>query len=160
MSQVGCDIDGLVESETGISVSGENLGNRVDIGGSSEVEAKVHLDGSAHDALGGSLHGVVQAGVDNVLLAGSRHSCIELLTGCDLNWTSNAAEPLLKGVLHTLQQVVVGFPLILEGQTTVGDVVQVLQPLKVGDGDTAGVDVHVRDNQATVLLSQWRYDTE
>merc|ERR550517_944997 len=30
--------------------------------------------------------------------------------------------------------------------------VQVFQPLEVGDGDTASVDVHVRDDQGTVLL--------
>merc|ERR1719209_937196 len=49
-------------------------------------------------------------------------------------------------------QVVVGLPLILEGQTTVGDMIQVFQPLKVGDGDTASIDVHIRDDQGTVLL--------
>ena len=30
--------------------------------------------------------------------------------------------------------------------------VEILEPLEVGDGDTAGVDVHVGDNQAPVLL--------
>lgn len=43
--------------------------------------------------------------------------------------------------------MVVGILLILEGQTSEADVVQVLQPLEVGHGDTAGVDVQVGDDQ-------------
>jgi len=109
----------LVEGKTSISVGGENLGNGVDIGSGSEVKAQIHLDGSVHDALGGPFHGIVEAGVDDVLLTGARHPGIELLTWVDRNGASNAAEPLLEGVLHTLQQVVVGLPLILEGKTTV-----------------------------------------
>lgn len=41
------------------------------------------------------------------------------------------------------QQVVVGVSLVFEGESTVADVVQVLQPFEVGDGDAAGVQVHV-----------------
>uniref|UniRef100_A0A0E9UCL1 Uncharacterized protein n=1 Tax=Anguilla anguilla TaxID=7936 RepID=A0A0E9UCL1_ANGAN len=41
------------------------------------------------------------------------------------------------------QQVVVGIPLVLEGQAAVADVVQVLQPLKVGHSHTTSVQVHV-----------------
>ena len=139
----------LVENETktGISISGENLGNGVDIGGGSEVKAKVHLDGSAHDALGSPLHGVVQTGVDDVLLAGSGHPGTELRAWVNRDGSSNAAEPLLKRVLHALQQVVVGLPLVLERQASVRDVVQVLQPFEVRNGHTACA----RHNNVTAL---------
>ena len=43
--------------------------------------------------------------------------------------------------------MVVGLALVLEGETSVRDVVEILQPLKVRDGDTACVDVHVGDDQ-------------
>ena len=48
--------------------------------------------------------------------------------------------------------MIVGLSLILEGQTAIGHVVQVLQPLEVGDCHTTGVDVHVGNDQAAVLL--------
>ena len=48
--------------------------------------------------------------------------------------------------------MVVGLSLILEGQTTVGHVVQILQPLKVGDCDTTSVDVHVWDDETVLVL--------
>ena len=38
-----------------------------------EVKAEVELPGGGHDVLGGPLHGVVQAGVYNVLLRRTRH---------------------------------------------------------------------------------------
>lgn len=41
------------------------------------------------------------------------------------------------------EKMVVGVSLILEGQTTVADVVQVLQPLKVWNRNTSSVQVHV-----------------
>lgn len=52
------------------------------------------------------------------------------------------------------QQVVVGVPLILESQSSVADMVQVLQPLKVGDGDAAGIQVHILQG-ATERLVGW-----
>jgi hypothetical protein len=48
--------------------------------------------------------------------------------------------------LNGLQEMIVGFALVLEGEATVRNVVQVLQPLEVGDGHTARVDVHVRND--------------
>lgn len=48
--------------------------------------------------------------------------------------------------------MIVGLSLILKGQTTVGDVVEILQPLKVGDGHTTGVDVHVGDDENVLGL--------
>lgn len=45
--------------------------------------------------------------------------------------------------------MVVGVPLILEGQATVADVVQVLQPLKVGHSHTTRVEVHVLHGRET-----------
>ncbi len=47
--------------------------------------------------------------------------------------------------------MIIGLSLVLEEQSAVGDVVEVLQPLKVGDGDTAGVDVQVGDDQNVPL---------
>ena len=120
--------DGLVKGETSISVGGENLGNGVYIGGGPEIQAQIHLDGSAHDALGSSPHRIVETGVNDVLLAGSRHPRIELRTWVNWNGPSNSAKSLLKRLLHTLKQVEVGVPLILEGETTVGDMVEVFQP--------------------------------
>lgn len=39
--------------------------------------------------------------------------------------------------------MVVGVSLIFEGQSAIADVVQVLQPLKIGDGHTSSIQVHV-----------------
>lgn len=49
--------------------------------------------------------------------------------------------------------MVVGLLLVLEGKTTVRDVVEVLQPLKEGDSDTTSVDVQVR-NDKHILLNE------
>lgn len=46
-------------------------------------------------------------------------------------------------MLRLTQQVVVGVSLVFEGESPVTDMVQVLQPLEVGNGHTAGVQVHV-----------------
>lgn len=47
--------------------------------------------------------------------------------------------------------MVVGIFFILEGQSSVGHVIDVLQPLEVGHGDTSGVDVQVWNDQDVVL---------
>ena len=39
-----------------------------------------------------------------------------------------------------------------EGGEDAAHMVEVLEPLEVGDGDTSSVDVEVRDDQGTVLL--------
>ena len=75
------------------------------------------------------------------LFRGSGHSVVELTAWSHWNGSSNSTKP-----------VVVGLPLVFEGEPAIGDVVEVLQPFKVGDGDTFGVDVHVGDDQATVGL--------
>lgn len=49
------------------------------------------------------------------------------------------------------EKMVVGLSLVLEEQSSVGDVVEVLQPLKVGDGHTAGVDVQVGDDENVAI---------
>ena len=36
---------------------------------------------------------------------------------------------------------------VFEGQSSVRDVVEVLEPLEVGDGHTASVDVQIRDDK-------------
>jgi len=107
---------------------------------------------SVHNVPGCPLHGVVKAGVDNVLLRGSGHLGQEFLAGGDGDGAPDLAEPLLQGVLNRLEEMVVSFPLILEGQTSVGDVIEILQPLEVGHSDTTSVDVHVRDDEAALVL--------
>lgn len=58
------------------------------------------------------------------------------------------------------EQVVVGVPLILEGQSPIADVVQILQPLEIRHGHTAGVQVHVlqgatKHTQDSLSLCAW-----
>ena len=134
-----------------MSVGLEDLEDGVDVGSGAEVQTKVVRDGRVHDGSGGSLHGVVEAGVNDVLLGGTRHATVELGRRGDRDNASNAAEPSLKRVLDRLQEVVVGLTLVLEGETSVRNVIQVLEPLEVGDGDTAGVDVHVGNDQGVVV---------
>ena len=43
--------------------------------------------------------------------------------------------------------MVVGVALILEGKATKADVVEILEPFEVGDGDTTSVHEHVRDDE-------------
>lgn len=47
--------------------------------------------------------------------------------------------------------MVVGVFLILEGKTTVADVVEVLEPFKVRDCHTTSIDIQVRDNEDVLL---------
>lgn len=57
--------------------------------------------------------------------------------------------------------MVVGVPLVLEGQSTVADMVQVLQPLKVGDSHSTSIQVHVLNKQEMVnvyRLQHYSYD--
>lgn len=49
------------------------------------------------------------------------------------------------------QKVVVRLPLVLEGESSVRHVVQVLEPLEEGDGDTSSVDVQVGDDEDVAL---------
>ena len=141
-----------LERETGISVGGEDLGNGVDVGSSSEVKTEVHVVSSDHNVLGCPLHRVIQTRVHNILLTSTRHSAVEVVVGEDGDTTTNLAKTSFQRVLYGLKEVVVGLSLILEGQTAIGHVVQVLQPLEVGDCHTTSVDVHVGDDQAAVLL--------
>ena len=41
------------------------------------------------------------------------------------------------------EEMVVGVSLVFEGETSIADMVQVLEPLKVGHCHTTGVQVHV-----------------
>ena len=47
--------------------------------------------------------------------------------------------------------MVVGVTLILEGQSAEADMVEILKPLKVGDGHTTSVDEHVGDDKDVPL---------
>ena len=93
----------LVISEASTPVCCEDLGDRVDIGSSPQVNTQVHLLSCLHDALGSPLHGVVQPGVHNVLLRSTGHAGTELIAGSDRDRTSNTAKPLLYRILNGLQ---------------------------------------------------------
>ena len=54
---------------------------------------------------------------------------------------------------RSTKEFVIGFTLIFESKTTVRHVVQVLEPFKVRDGHTTGVDVQVW-NDKNVALNQ------
>ena len=139
-------MEGLVEGQAGVTIRLENLCHRVNVCSGSQIQAQVVRDGCVHDGASCALHGIVQTRVDNVLLRSTRHSSVEFSRWGDRNSASDTTEPSLERVLDRLQEVVVGLALILESETSVGDMVQILQPLKVGDGDTTGVDVHVRND--------------
>ena len=140
-----------VECEAGVPVGAEDLLDGVDVGGRPEVQPQVVLDAGVHDGLRRPLHGVVEAGVHNVLLGGTRHLLLKGAGRGDGDGTPHPAKPSLQGVLDGLQEVVVGLPLVLEGQPPIGDMVEVLEPFKVGDSDTTSIEVHVRDHEATVV---------
>ena len=50
------------------------------------------------------------------------------------------------------EQVIVGILLILPCEFAVADVVQVLQPLKIGDSDTTSIGIQVRDHQHLSIM--------
>lgn len=43
--------------------------------------------------------------------------------------------------------MVIGFPLVFESETTVGNVVEILEPLEEGHGDTTGIDVQIGNDE-------------
>lgn len=47
--------------------------------------------------------------------------------------------------------MIVGLALVLEGQTTVRNMVEVLQPLEERDGDTTSIDVQIGDDQNVAI---------
>lgn len=55
------------------------------------------------------------------------------------------------------EQVVVGVPLVLEGQSSIADMVQILQPLKIRHSHTTSVQVHVLQGatQQTLICPIW-----
>ena len=105
--------------------------NAVNVGSRSEIQAEIQLIGRGHDVVSGSLHGVVQPTVDDVLLTGPTHPPVELLARGDGNLAPHATKPPLQTLLDAFQEVSIGLSLILERQPTVAHVVQVLQPLEV-----------------------------
>ena len=57
------------------------------------------------------------------------------------------------------EKMIVRFPLILESQTTIGDVVKIFQPFEEGNSDTTSIDVQVwNDKNVSVdknFVSSW-----
>jgi len=70
-----------LEGDAGISVGGEDLCDRVDVGSSPEVNSEIQFISGDHDVLGCSLHRVIQTRVDNVLLTGTSHTPSKVVVG-------------------------------------------------------------------------------
>lgn len=51
--------------------------------------------------------------------------------------------------------MIIGLSLVFEGQSAVGNMVQVLQPLEVGDSHTTSIDVQVGDDQHVHVLEDF-----
>ena len=64
----------------------------------------------------------------DILLGGAGHSLVKLLGRRYRYAATDPAKAPLQRVLDALQQVIVGLPLVLEGEATIRDMVQVLQP--------------------------------
>ena len=64
----------------------------------------------------------------DVLLGGAGHPFVKLFGRRYRYAAADPSKPPLQRVLDALQQVIVGLPLVLEGEAAVGDMVQVLQP--------------------------------
>ena len=78
-----------------------------------------------------SLHAVVQATVHDVLLTCPGHSSVELFTWSHGDLSSNSPKPSLQAVLDRLEKMVVRFSLVLECQSSITDMVKILQPLEI-----------------------------
>lgn len=94
------DATARLEGQTGVTVCGEDLLNGVDIGSGSQIQTQVVFHGCLHDGTSRTLHGVVQAGVHDVLLGGARDALLERLGGCDGNATADTSETTLQRFLH------------------------------------------------------------
>ena len=57
----------LVKGQTSVTISLENLANGIDVSSRAEVKSKVVGHGGIHDGSSASLHGVVEARVNNIL---------------------------------------------------------------------------------------------
>lgn len=53
------------------------------------------------------------------------------------------------------QKMVVSIFLVFECQSTIADMVKILQPLKVGNGDTTSVYIQVRYDEDLLLLQDF-----
>merc|ERR1719400_2273289 len=85
-----------LEGHSRCSESVEDLGDGVNVSSCPQIETKVVLHCSVHNVPGCPLHGVIKAGVDNVLLRGSSHLGQDLLAGADGDGAPALAEPLLQ----------------------------------------------------------------
>lgn len=89
-----------LEGQTRIPVGGEDLLDGVDVGGRSQVQAHVVLDGGLHDGSGRAFHGVVQAGVDNVFLRGTGNTFLEGLGRRHRDAAAHLSETAFQRLLH------------------------------------------------------------
>ena len=92
--------------------------------------------------------------MDNVLLSSSVDSLFQVSGGDHF---------LADGIADRLEDSHVLIAGELPGESTVRDVVQVLEPFKVGNGDTASVEVKIWNDKAFVLdeyvMSEWSHWT-
>lgn len=95
----GCS---LLEGKASISVGLEDLFDRVDVRSRTQIETEVVLHGGLHDGTGRTLHGVVQTGVDDVLLRGTGNALLECFRWGDGDLTADVAEASLQRGLHRL----------------------------------------------------------
>ncbi len=104
----------------------------------------------------------LSSGFNVDLLAESRFKGIAHALYKKKNQFSNCFNSVMisqqNGVKRTKEMTVV-ILLILEVQLAVADMVQILEPLEVGDADATGVGVHVRDDKDLLVLenlvSRW-----
>lgn len=89
--------------------------------------------------------------MDNVLFTGTMNSCLEQFRW--FNWHF-LPKGTLHGMLNGSKQQIVGIMFIFEGQSAEADVIQIFEPFEEGNGDTAAVDEHVRNNQTIATLQQ------
>ena len=82
-----------------MTISFEDLCDGVDVCGGSQIQAQVVRDSRVHDGPSSSLHRVVEAGVNDILLRRSRHSSVKLGGGGNGNSASDAAKTSFQGVL-------------------------------------------------------------
>ena len=142
----------LLKSKSGRPVCVKDLRYGVDVSGCAQIKTQIKLNCSFHNIASCSLHGVIQSRVDNVLFGCSRHLLLELIAWADRDGSTNPSKSFLQGLLDWLQKMKVCFSFIFKCESSIWDMVEILEPLKVGDSDSTSIDVHVRDDQAPGIL--------
>lgn len=80
------------------------------------------------------------------------HPGLEFWCGQNRDFPSGLPKLPLQALLHWHQQVVVGIAFIFEGEASIADMIQILQPLKEGDGHTTCIYVQILSQRDKLLL--------